>query len=535
MLEILDKAMQRPEVNGNPFALGLSSFTRAARTEAATRASAAWGVPADDLMRGGWFRTAHSVAYRQLKVSKGEVLGNTKADMVWVSEAVGSDVRCALDEDDEEGGVRLFEGDPIASAALNYWGLSRNLVVPLRAIVEGDENAPCGFDEICTRIKMFEQCKRVEHRMDFVDLLSRFAGVRHDPEHGPELVAPDGDVPNGIVGWIFDEAQDASALLDMACRRLLTGESVKWAWTCGDPFQSIFGWAGASSRHFMSWDVGQHQKVMPKSYRCAAPILSLGERCLQPLADYWDRGIAPADHDGEVLESEYYEDDLSSLSPADDTLVIARTNSQVRKMAYVLEDIGVPFRWIKAKKGELVHDRAMGGLYALERGEPVTSEEWGRILDALPTRTLGGVTWLEHGSKARWKREMLATKYDIVYPSDLPGLGATDRLREAIAAGKWGDLVDGGQAWVTAAAKWGVEAVSNPKIRLGTIHSAKGMEADNVILLSSLGRRFAEAEEMSQERKDEGRRVQYVGVTRARRRLTISHDPRERYRMEFPI
>ena len=36
-VDILCKAMQRPEVAGNPYALGLSSFTRAARTAAATR------------------------------------------------------------------------------------------------------------------------------------------------------------------------------------------------------------------------------------------------------------------------------------------------------------------------------------------------------------------------------------------------------------------------------------------------------------------------------------------------------------------
>jgi superfamily I DNA/RNA helicase len=71
MIGIMEKAMDRPEVAGNPFALGFSSFTRAARSEAAGRASAAWGVNQGDLERKGWFRTCHSVAYRVLGVSKG--------------------------------------------------------------------------------------------------------------------------------------------------------------------------------------------------------------------------------------------------------------------------------------------------------------------------------------------------------------------------------------------------------------------------------------------------------------------------------
>jgi superfamily I DNA/RNA helicase len=94
MLDIAEKAMDRPEVAGNPFAIGFSSFTRAARSEAASRAASAWGMKQGDLERHGWFRTAHSVAYKQLGIQKGEVLGGGKEDDKWVSEALGSDVQC---------------------------------------------------------------------------------------------------------------------------------------------------------------------------------------------------------------------------------------------------------------------------------------------------------------------------------------------------------------------------------------------------------------------------------------------------------
>jgi cytochrome c oxidase assembly protein subunit 15 len=53
------------------------------------------------------------------------------------------------------------------------------------------------------------------------------------PGSGPEMVTPEGLVPDTVVGWIFDEAQDASRLLDMACQRLLTGDACKWAWAVG--------------------------------------------------------------------------------------------------------------------------------------------------------------------------------------------------------------------------------------------------------------------------------------------------------------
>lgn len=534
MLGIMEKAMERPEVARNPYALGFSSFTRAARSEAASRAAAAWGVSADDLSGQGWFRTAHSVAYRVLGVSKGEILGGSKDDDKWVSEAVGSDVAYSMSEDDD-GGVSLYTGDHVAAAALNYWSLARNLVVPLKQVVDADQNpdAPSA-DEVVKRIEQYEQAKRLDHRMDFTDMLCRFVGVRNSPADGPEFVTPEGTVPDTVVGWIFDEAQDASKLLDLACRRLLTGDAVKWAWCVGDPYQVLYSWAGASSEYFMSWDVGKNQKIMPKSYRCAPPIMALGERCLQRLPDYWDRGIAPADHEGSVEESENFEDDLSDLDPNEDTLVIARTNRHVGKIAAILDDIGMPFRKVKAKGGAYTRDLGMGGLWRLQHGEAISGDQWGYILEMLPSKTTDGRTWLERGSKSRWSKGLNST-FDRIYPEDLGHLGATEHLRAAIASGAWSGLPDGGTKWSAAAKRWGVDVVSNPKIRIGTIHSVKGQESDKVVMLTNLGRRIRESEENDQTRFNEERRIEYVGVTRARKKLIIAHDPREKYRMELPL
>jgi superfamily I DNA/RNA helicase len=247
MIDIAEKALARPETAGNPFAIGFSSFTRAARSEAAGRAAAAWGMQKEELERLGWFRTAHSVAYRQLGIEKGQVLGGSKADDKWVSEALDSAVSFCLD-DDSDGGIGVYTGDPVAAAALNYWSLARSMVVPLRQVAEAAyewEDDPPTADEVIRRIEMYEAAKRMDGRIDFTDMLSRFVGIRHNPATGPEEVTPEGLVPDSVVGWIFDEAQDASRLLDMACRRLVTGDSCRWAWLVGDPFQVLYSWAGA--------------------------------------------------------------------------------------------------------------------------------------------------------------------------------------------------------------------------------------------------------------------------------------------------
>ena len=543
MIDTACKALERPETRGNPMAIGFSSFTRAARSEAAGRAAEAWGMQQSELERFGWFRTAHSVAYRQLGIAKGEVLGGSKADDKWVSEALGSDVAFCLD-DDADGGIGVYTGDPVAAAALNYWSLARSMVVPLRQVAEAAyEWEPDGptADEVIRRIEMYETAKRLDGRIDFTDMLSRFVGVANRPATGPEIVAPEGNVPDEVVGWIFDEAQDASRLLDMACRRLVTGDSCRWAWLVGDPFQVLYSWAGASSEFFMGWKVDR-QEVMPKSYRCAKPILQLGEDCLQRLTKgYWDRGVLPADHAGEIIESGNFEDDLSDLSPANETIVVARTNRHVGKIAAILDDIGVPFRKIKAKQGAYNRDLGLTGLWKLQHGKPVSSDEWTQAIDLLPSATLRKKaegreeqTWLARGAKSQWAK-FGRERYDVLFPADLGDVGATEHLRDKIATGRWGELIDGGTAWCRAVDQWGLEAVANPKIRIGTVHSAKGMEADSVILLTSVGRRIREGEERSADRHDEERRIEYVAVTRARKKLTVAHDPREKFRMELPI
>ena len=533
MVQSLCRAMERPEVGGNPFALGFSSFTRAARGEAAKRAGAAWGIEPAVLEREGWFRTAHSVAYRQLGIQRGEVIAGGKEDDKWVSNALGSEVGSAFD-DEEEGGIRLYTGDPVAAAALNYWSLARSLVVPLRKVVEADlspDSHPA--EEIIKRIEGYEQAKRLEGRSDFTDLLCRYAGIRNDPADGPESVAPEGAVPDTVVGWIFDEAQDASRLLDMACRRLLTGDSVLWAAVTGDPFQSIHAWCGASAEHFMGWEV-ETTEIMPRSYRCAQPIMALGERCLQRLPDYWDRGIAAASHDGEVVESENYNDDLADIDPREETLVIARTNRHVKNIAAILDDIGIPFRRTKSRGEALNRDLGMAGLWKLQHGEAASAEEWTQAIDLLPSKTLDGKVWLTHGSKSAWNKG-LKEQFDYIFPEDVERLGATSQLQDAIKSGAWGGLCNGGTKWVKAAKRWGVEVVEKPQVRIGTIHSVKGMEASKVIVLTSVGRRTRESEESDERRFAEERRIEYVACTRAKHKLVVAHDPRERYRMELPV
>jgi superfamily I DNA/RNA helicase len=59
------------------------------------------------------------------------------------------------------------------------------------------------------------------------------------------------------------------------------------------------------------------------------------------------------------------------------------------------------------------------------------------------------------------------------------------------------------------------------RVKLSTIHSAKGGEADNVLLIMDNTKTIREATEKSLDKEDEEHRVWYVGVTRTKQNLYI--------------
>ena len=59
LLEMMEAVIEH---DVHPMEIGFASFTRTARSEAAERAGAKFGINAFDLEQDGWFRTVHSVA-----------------------------------------------------------------------------------------------------------------------------------------------------------------------------------------------------------------------------------------------------------------------------------------------------------------------------------------------------------------------------------------------------------------------------------------------------------------------------------------
>ena len=72
-------------------------------------------------------------------------------------------------------------------------------------------------------------------------------------------------------------------------------------------------------------------------------------------------------------------------------------------------------------------------------------------------------------------------------------------------------------------------AFNDAKIKLSTIHSAKGMEADNVILYTALTGKVYNEWQQYKDTNDTEAKVLFVGVTRARKKLYLLGNPNTKY------
>lgn len=529
LLRVMEGA--KSALGGSPFALGFTSFTRAARAEAVGRAAQAWGVPAETLSQDGWFRTVHSICYRQLDIKKHQILDESKESSEWIAKSIGVNVRSVMDEDTGYSRYQADSTDRSAAFALNCWQVARARLEPLAAAIQraarGGEQVP-PFSACKRYIEAYESAKLLEDRCDFTDLLLRFGGIRYSVD-GPSECEPEGELPNSVRAWVMDEQQDASAAVDRVCRRLASGNKVQWVYLGGDPMQSIFGFGGSDASFFMGWEVDK-ERVMQKTWRCPAPVLELGEKSLRMMRNgYWDRGIAPADHAGVVERGGYVQSVVRAIDPTVDTLIVARCRYLVEEYEKALAACKVPFLQLKAK-GDTIPMRAAKALWDLQHGRPVSGDEFACVMKTVPAT--GN---FQRGAAASWEREETVRHFSVVPPAMLEEAGVKPEYVAKVKSGAWAESHRVFRRWHASAERYGPELAANPAVRTGTIHAAKGMEADTVIMSTTVSRRIYESQGYDPESHDEERRVEYVGITRARRRLILSTEAEANYRMRVQI
>lgn len=461
-----------------PNRIAYISFTKKAVEEASGRAMERFNYKRADLP---FFRTLHSLCYGLLHLRRTDVMA--KQHMLELGEMLGYkfSTRTITPEDgfpvDGDGGDKLLFIDSLA----------RNRCVTLEEQWHEINDQSTDIFELRRLRDGLKTYKAFHNLFDYTDML----------EH---VVKEKRTVDVDVV--IIDEAQDLSRLQWEACRVLFA--KAQRVYIAGDDDQSIFKWAGADVEQFLS--LGGKREVLGISYRLPRAIHRLACNVISRVKHRFDKQWAARDEEGCVDHLPHI--DAVDFEQEGTTLLLARN-------AYLLNDAEALLR----KSGRIyatrygdssVSDNHYSAIRAWERlrkGVAISGYEAGCVYDQL--RAGKGIARGFKGSIA-FDMDSMYTMQDL---RDNFGL---------IAEGIWHDALDGialnTREYYLTCMRGGAKLNETPRIRISTIHAAKGGEADNVILLTSMAQKTYN---QYQREPDDEQRVFYVGMTRAKKRLTM--------------
>jgi DNA helicase II / ATP-dependent DNA helicase PcrA len=305
----------------------------------------------------------------------------------------------------------------------------------------------------------------------------------------------------------LDEAQDLSPsqwdmffYIESRCER---------SYIAGDDDQTIYTFQGADPDIFINlkgtYDARVKSRRVPKKiYDVAVSILSQIET---RLPKKWE----PKEEEGNVYNNIFLEDiDFSKGK----WFVLTRTNNELKPIAEHLESIHMRF---DSKVNNLLSKKLLDAYriwVRLNDGATVSSEEALKIYDYL--------NYTKKQVKRGFSQGQTLAKVEYV---NLEDLVANHGL---LVTGSWEllHIEEASKVYIKGLIEQGEDLFKDARIRLSTIHRAKGDEEDNVVLFTDLRKIIYE---QAKKNPDPEHRLFFVGVTRAKHNLYIMAPTEEYY------
>jgi DNA helicase-2/ATP-dependent DNA helicase PcrA len=268
----------------------------------------------------------------------------------------------------------------------------------------------------------------------------------------------------------------------------------------GDDDQAIYGWAGADVARFQSEPA--KDIILPQSYRVPGAVQNIANNILNRIPDhrrikkYWKP------REDVLLPIVQYVSSIEDVPlNLGDWLILARTNDKLTKLKPILKDMGIYFE-IKGRKSYRTRlYKSIQDYTRWTNGDKLSLSEIKDLFEFLGVdKTLTdermydlgefGFTFTDH-----WYEVFQADPEECLYIREM--MRNEEKLKE------------------------------DPRVKLQTIHAAKGGEANNVLIILDNTKKIREAIEKNQDKYDEEQRVWYVGVTRTKQNLYIMTAKRE--------
>jgi len=446
--------------------IGYFAFTKKAAGEAKERMLDQNPHLSDKQLQN--FRTLHSLAFWKLGMKKSEVMQDEHYEDI--GRALGIEVTVYSNGEEKTGFV---DSD---SEYFNIINAARIKEIP----IEDEYNTDMYSQDLDQNLLYIlrdelDNYKKSYVLKDFTDMIEKFIVSELCPKYDVVFI---------------DEAQDLSPI-QWKMFEILKKNS-KHVILAGDDDQAIYGWAGADVKRFQ--DEPAKEIVLPQSYRVPKCVQHIADNILSRIPD--DRRIEKEwkarDEEGDVYFGTAVED-----VPLHEGkwLVLARYNDKLIKLKPTLREMGIYFEYKNRKSYKTRLYDAIQNFTRWTKGSLLSISECKDLFEFLgkefpkTEERLYDLKEFGYSHTQRWFEVFETEPEDSLY------------IRDMLQAGE--------------------ELSKEARVKLSTIHAAKGGEADNVLLILDNTKTIREAIEKSPDKEDEENRIWYVGVTRTKQNLYI--------------
>jgi DNA helicase-2/ATP-dependent DNA helicase PcrA len=528
------------------------SYTRAAAAEVRERLAERLDVSPRSLQ--GNVCTMHAKAYELLNLSRGDVVGED--DKKEFCEEYG------VEYEDEYGGAgrRTARSTTLGNKiiATSQWLQRTNREVadwydvPFQWNVE-EVRLPPGIDpnaqegnkytptwpssddrvDVPETIRAWRAYKGEHSLVGFADMLER--------------VKQRSLVPN-VDYLVIDEFQDITTLQYEVYQEWKP--HMKQVLIAGDDDQVVYAWQGADPNLLLDAERDE-DVVLPNSYRLPSRILNVVNREIRHIEKRQEKDLKPRKEGGTVegVESPSMLDLVRNVRytvQQDDGSLMILFRARYQMFQFIDEFIGegIPFKVLTDQR--MWTDRLtqyVRAVEAIDRGESVDGLQARRLADMLQDSAFGTGDRddLYDAIDEREEETGVESLTELAFEADeiknfapfMPGpASAGDMVRKVTSFQRKS---------VTAYFAGEYAEMDPARVRVGTIHSAKGREADHVFVSTDLTEKVVEqmaasvpdptaidgVEEFTSTTSpvpvltDNERRVFYVGMSRARERLVV--------------
>lgn len=490
--------------------LGFMAFTRAAAREAKGRAFEAFPWLEKDDLR--WFRTLHSACYSLLGLDRGSVA--TGSRLQDFAREFGYDMTPDKRQEPEVLEIRDVMLHTLGDYLLFFEDWRRNLLMwdIAEAYARFLEPADCpegwSLGQVTIFHQRYEQWKRDNGLVDFADMLTEVLKHRLSPT---------------LSVLIVDEMQDLSPLQAEVIR--LWSQDVHLLYLAGDPDQAIYTFNGADPGIFLNWPHDEDRQLI-QSHRVPRAVHDVALPLIRRNSQRVEVPYRPKDEEGYVKSGSLSSLPVESLAQEGSVLLLARNRYLLGDFTEILVEKGLPFEMLRGNSPLRPGTTSLllTGV-RLGQGERISMAGAARFVEALPSKP-----YLVRGAKSRLANlagqspelEVSLPEIQSCFKPALTDLlqGREDPEQTTIELIEALRISPGEKAYYRRLLERGGDQafLNPPKIKVGTLHSAKGMEADFVILRPEMASRtYAEW----LKRPEAERRCWYVGITRAKKGLWL--------------